>query len=74
MRYYHPVLKLFSFVFLISCIIAKNPISKSDKNDRPPFNMFSDEMLEDWFQFLAQMWNPRLDVFRECGAEFALVA
>ena len=46
MRYYHPVLKLFSFVFLISCIIAKNPISKSDKNDRPPFNMFSDEMLE----------------------------
>jgi hypothetical protein len=46
MRYYHPVLKLFSFVLLITCIIAKIPESRSDKNERPPFNMFSEEMLE----------------------------
>ena len=46
MRHYHALLNIFSVVLLTSCIIAKNPISKSDKNERPPFKMFSDEMLE----------------------------
>ena len=46
MRSYHPMLKLFSFVLMISCIIAKNPVSKPDKNEHPPFKMFSEDMLE----------------------------
>jgi len=46
MRSYHPTLKLFSFVLMISCITAKNPVSKPDKNEHPPFKMFSEDMLE----------------------------
>ena len=35
---------------MISCIITENPVSKSDKNEHPPFNMFSEDMLKkgDW--------------------------
>ena len=51
MRLYNPTLKLFSFVLMISCIIAKTSASKSDKNEHPPFKMFSEDMLEkgDWY-------------------------
>ncbi len=32
----------------------------------------SEEMLNDGFKFFAEMFNPILDVFRECGVKFAL--
>jgi sugar phosphate isomerase/epimerase len=32
----------------------------------------SEEMLEDGFKFFAEMFNPILDVFAECGVKFAL--
>jgi sugar phosphate isomerase/epimerase len=32
----------------------------------------SDEMLDDGFKYFAEMWNPILDVFDECGVKFAL--
>lgn len=31
-----------------------------------------DKMLDDGFAFFAEMWNPILDVFDECGVKFAL--
>ncbi len=31
-----------------------------------------DEMIEDGFRYFAEMWNPILDVFDECGVRFAL--
>ena len=31
-----------------------------------------DEMIEDGFAYFAEMWNPILDVFDECGVKFAL--
>lgn len=36
------------------------------------FPPVSDEMIEEGFQFFAEMWNPILDVFDECGVKFAL--
>ena len=36
------------------------------------FPPVSDEMIEDGFKYFAQMWNPILDVFDECGVKFAL--
>lgn len=30
------------------------------------------EMIEDGFKYFAEMWNPILDVFDECGVKFAL--
>ncbi len=36
------------------------------------FPPVSDEMIEDGFKFFADMWNPILDVFDECGVRFAL--
>jgi len=36
------------------------------------FPPVSDEMIEDGFKFFADMWNPILDVFDECGVKFAL--
>jgi sugar phosphate isomerase/epimerase len=38
------------------------------------FPPVSDEMIEDGFKFFADMWNPILDVFDECGVKFALEA
>jgi len=32
----------------------------------------SEEMIEDGFKYFAEMWNPILDVFDECGVRFAL--
>ncbi|KKL28710.1 hypothetical protein LCGC14_2372410, partial [marine sediment metagenome] len=32
----------------------------------------SDEMIEDGFKYFAEMWNPILDVFDDCGVRFAL--
>jgi sugar phosphate isomerase/epimerase len=32
----------------------------------------SDGMIDDGFAFFAEMWNPILDVFDECGVKFAL--
>ncbi|MDF7807112.1 sugar phosphate isomerase/epimerase [Pontiellaceae bacterium B12219] len=32
----------------------------------------SEKMIEDGFRFFAEMWNPILDVFDECGVRFAL--
>jgi sugar phosphate isomerase/epimerase len=32
----------------------------------------SDEMINDGFEYFAEMWNPILDVFDECGVKFAL--
>ena len=32
----------------------------------------SDEMLDGGFKYFAEMWNPILDVFDECGVKFAL--
>jgi sugar phosphate isomerase/epimerase len=31
-----------------------------------------DEMIEEGFRYFAEMWNPILDVFDECGVRFAL--
>jgi sugar phosphate isomerase/epimerase len=31
-----------------------------------------DEMVEEGFRYFAEMWNPILDVFDECGVRFAL--
>ncbi len=36
------------------------------------FPPVSAEMLEEGFAFFAEMWNPILDVFDECGVKFAL--
>jgi sugar phosphate isomerase/epimerase len=36
------------------------------------FPPVSDEMIEDGFKYFAEMWNPILDVFDECGVKFAL--
>lgn len=32
----------------------------------------SDEMIDGGFKYFAEMWNPILDVFDECGVKFAL--
>ncbi|MCK4958620.1 MAG: sugar phosphate isomerase/epimerase [Planctomycetes bacterium] len=32
----------------------------------------SEEMIEDGFKYFAEMWNPILDVYDECGVKFAL--
>jgi sugar phosphate isomerase/epimerase len=32
----------------------------------------SDDMINDGFEYFAEMWNPILDVFDECGVKFAL--
>ncbi|TFG49778.1 MAG: sugar phosphate isomerase/epimerase [Candidatus Brocadiia bacterium] len=36
------------------------------------FPPVSDKMVDEGFAYLAQMWNPILDVFDECGVKFAL--
>ncbi|MHC4905244.1 MAG: sugar phosphate isomerase/epimerase family protein [Planctomycetota bacterium] len=36
------------------------------------FPPVSDQMIEDGFRHFADMWNPILDVFDECGVKFAL--
>ena len=36
------------------------------------FPPVSDQMIEDGFSYFAEMWNPILDVFDECGVRFAL--
>jgi sugar phosphate isomerase/epimerase len=36
------------------------------------FPPVSDQMIEDGFGYFAEMWNPILDVFDECGVRFAL--
>jgi len=36
------------------------------------FPPVSDKMIDDGFKFFAEMWNPILDVFGECGVKFAL--
>ena len=36
------------------------------------FPPVSDEMIEEGFKFFADMWNPILDVFDDCGVKFAL--
>lgn len=36
------------------------------------FPPVSDNMLDDGFAYFAEMWNPILDVFDECGVKFAL--
>jgi len=36
------------------------------------FPPVSDQMIDDGFKFFADMWNPILDVFDECGVKFAL--
>ncbi|MDH4201911.1 MAG: sugar phosphate isomerase/epimerase [Phycisphaerae bacterium] len=36
------------------------------------FPPVSDQMIEDGFKHFADMWNPILDVFDECGVKFAL--
>ncbi|MCD6392191.1 MAG: sugar phosphate isomerase/epimerase, partial [Planctomycetes bacterium] len=36
------------------------------------FPPVSDQMIDDGFNFFADMWNPILDVFDECGVKFAL--
>ena len=36
------------------------------------FPPVTDEMIEDGFKYFAEMWNPILDVFDECGVRFAL--
>jgi len=32
----------------------------------------SEEMIEDGFKYFAELWNPILDVYDECGVKFAL--
>lgn len=36
------------------------------------FPPVSEEMIEEGFAYFAEMWNPILDVFDECGVKFAL--
>ncbi len=36
------------------------------------FPPVSDQMIDDGFKFFADMWNPILDVYDECGVKFAL--
>ena len=36
------------------------------------FPPVTDEMIEDGFKYFADLWNPILDVFDECGVKFAL--
>ena len=36
------------------------------------FPPVTDEMIEDGFKYFAEMWNPILDVFDDCGVKFAL--
>ncbi len=36
------------------------------------FPPVSDKMIDDGFKYFADMWNPILDVFDECGVRFAL--
>ncbi|UCH64008.1 MAG: sugar phosphate isomerase/epimerase [Fidelibacterota bacterium] len=36
------------------------------------FPPVTDEMIEEGFAYFAEMWNPILDVFDECGVKFAL--
>ncbi|MFI4912242.1 MAG: sugar phosphate isomerase/epimerase family protein [Sedimentisphaeraceae bacterium JB056] len=36
------------------------------------FPPVTDEMIDDGFKYFADMWNPILDVFDECGVKFAL--
>lgn len=36
------------------------------------FPAASDEMIDEGFKYFADMWNPILDVFDECGVKFAL--
>lgn len=36
------------------------------------FPPVSDQMVDDGFKYFAEMWNPILDVFDECGVRFAL--
>jgi sugar phosphate isomerase/epimerase len=36
------------------------------------FPPVSDEMIEEGFRFFADMWNPILDAFDDCGVKFAL--
>lgn len=36
------------------------------------FPPVSEAMIEDGFKYFAQMWNPILDIFDECGVRFAL--
>ena len=36
------------------------------------FPPVTDQMIEDGFKYFADMWNPILDVFDECGVKFAL--
>lgn len=36
------------------------------------FPPVTDQMIEDGFAYFAEMWNPILDVFDECGVKFAL--
>jgi len=36
------------------------------------FPPLTEEMIEEGFSYFAEMWNPILDVFDECGVKFAL--
>ena len=36
------------------------------------FPPVTEDMIEEGFQYFAEMWNPILDVFDECGVKFAL--
>ena len=36
------------------------------------FPPVTDKMIEEGFRYFAEMWNPILDVFDECGVKFAL--
>ncbi|AQT69280.1 Hydroxypyruvate isomerase [Anaerohalosphaera lusitana] len=36
------------------------------------FPPVSDQMIDDGFKYFAEIWNPILDVFDECGVKFAL--
>ncbi len=36
------------------------------------FPPVSNEMIDDGFKYFAEIWNPILDVFEECGVRFAL--
>ena len=59
MRYYYPVLKLFSFVLMISCIIAKNTeYACKDPEPRVRFREFGDSGLK--FQLLFWVEKPEM--------------
>ena len=36
------------------------------------FPPVSDQMIEEGYRYFAKMWNPKLDVYDECGVTFAL--